>query len=120
MTALLVEAGAQRSQSPIVAWEARGDVLHMGTICPIARRIAVCFLGPAGKACNAALSSHLNPSAIVSLQHRPYGSAKLSPRQISSTTLTKRTSLRWAGLEAIESGLDRGREKAGETRRLII
>jgi hypothetical protein len=72
------------------------------------------FSKPACKACNAALSSHLHPSAIVLLRHRPYGSAKLRHAKISSATLTNRASKRCARPEAIEPGADTGRVKAGE------
>ena len=90
-------------------------MLDITTICRIARKIAICFPGVSGKACNATSSSHLNPSAIVLLRHRPYGSAKLS-REILSATLTNRTSKRCALPEAIEPGRDTGRANAVKTR----
>lgn len=54
----------------------------------------------------------MNTSATVLLQHRPYGSAKLS--HAKSSDMTNRASLRYVRPAAV--GLDTGRVKAGETR----
>jgi hypothetical protein len=67
------------------------------------------FLGGAAKACNAALSSHVKASAIVLLQHRPYGSVKLStPSPVSDIDQPQIASM----------CLGTVRAKAGETRGL--
>lgn len=49
MTAFLVEAGAQSSQSPMeTQWE-RGDAFHIETICRIARRLVIFVLSDQSK-----------------------------------------------------------------------
>jgi hypothetical protein len=80
----LVAAGAQCSQSPMTAGEARGDMEDMVTLRRIARLVATYLSGPgSSRVVIGFRRSHLRLSATGSLQHSSR-CAKLSPRQILS------------------------------------